>query len=150
MSEKSWPDYRAVWRWHFYAGLYVIPFLLMLAVTGFFMMLFTTYLPEHGDRLPVAPQAQALPATTLAEAARHQADAPRCSQLLWAAAQFRQRQAASASRTPPIKAGPGHLDALACRPTAAQHWQLRGRPGAGGLTRLPLSSVPASGARQPP
>jgi uncharacterized iron-regulated membrane protein len=53
--------YRAVWRWHFYAGLYVIPFLLMLAVTGFFMMLFTTYLPEHGDRLPVAPQAQALP-----------------------------------------------------------------------------------------
>lgn len=46
--------YRAVWRWHFYAGLYVIPFLLMLAVTGFFMMLFTTYLPEHGDRLPVA------------------------------------------------------------------------------------------------
>jgi uncharacterized iron-regulated membrane protein len=26
--------YRAVWRWHFYAGLFVIPFLLMLAVTG--------------------------------------------------------------------------------------------------------------------
>nr|HMS96592.1 PepSY domain-containing protein [Tabrizicola sp.] len=45
--------YFAVWRWHFYAGLYVIPFLLMLAVTGFFMMLFTTYLPEYGDRLVV-------------------------------------------------------------------------------------------------
>ncbi|MBL9053300.1 MAG: PepSY domain-containing protein [Tabrizicola sp.] len=45
--------YFAVWRWHFYAGLYVIPFLLMLAVTGFFMMLFTTYLPEYGDRLAV-------------------------------------------------------------------------------------------------
>ncbi|MBL9047570.1 MAG: PepSY domain-containing protein [Tabrizicola sp.] len=45
--------YHAVWRWHFYAGLYVIPFLLMLAVTGFFMMLFTTYLPEYGDRLTV-------------------------------------------------------------------------------------------------
>ncbi|MDK3158287.1 PepSY domain-containing protein [Kamptonema cortianum] len=26
--------YRAVWRWHFYAGLFVIPFLLMLATTG--------------------------------------------------------------------------------------------------------------------
>ncbi|WP_110669900.1 PepSY-associated TM helix domain-containing protein [Salinicola halophilus] len=26
--------YRAVWRWHFYAGLFVIPFLLSLAVTG--------------------------------------------------------------------------------------------------------------------
>ena len=33
--------YRAVWRWHFYAGLYVIPFLMMLAVTGF---------PGHGRR----------------------------------------------------------------------------------------------------
>ena len=32
--------YRAVWRWHFYAGLYVIPFLLMLAVTGFFGLCF--------------------------------------------------------------------------------------------------------------
>lgn len=26
--------YRAVWRWHFYAGLFAIPFLLMLSVTG--------------------------------------------------------------------------------------------------------------------
>lgn len=26
--------YRAVWRWHFYAGLFVIPFLVSLAVTG--------------------------------------------------------------------------------------------------------------------
>jgi uncharacterized iron-regulated membrane protein len=26
--------YGAVWRWHFYAGLFVMPFLLMLAVTG--------------------------------------------------------------------------------------------------------------------
>ena len=62
--------YRAMWRWHFYAGIYVIPFLMMLAATGFFMMLFTTYLPEHGDRLALAPQAQALSATTLAETAR--------------------------------------------------------------------------------
>ena len=62
--------YRAVWRWHFYAGLYVIPFLLMLAVTGFFMMLFTTYLPEYGDRLRVAPQTMPLPAAEVAEAAR--------------------------------------------------------------------------------
>jgi uncharacterized iron-regulated membrane protein len=26
--------YRAVWRWHFYAGLLVLPFLLILAITG--------------------------------------------------------------------------------------------------------------------
>lgn len=46
--------YFTAWRWHFYAGLYVVPFLLMLAITGFFMMLLTTYLPEYGDRLAVA------------------------------------------------------------------------------------------------
>lgn len=26
--------YRTVWRWHFYAGLFVIPFMLVLATTG--------------------------------------------------------------------------------------------------------------------
>ena len=26
--------YRVIWRWHFYAGLFVIPFMMMLAVTG--------------------------------------------------------------------------------------------------------------------
>ncbi len=26
--------YRAVWRWHFYAGLFSLPFMILLAVTG--------------------------------------------------------------------------------------------------------------------
>ncbi|MFT3987669.1 PepSY-associated TM helix domain-containing protein [Aestuariivirga sp.] len=30
--------YRAVWRWHFYAGLYVAPFLFMLALSGLIMV----------------------------------------------------------------------------------------------------------------
>ena len=30
--------YLSVWRWHFYAGLYAVPFLLMLAITGLLMM----------------------------------------------------------------------------------------------------------------
>lgn len=30
--------YRAVWRWHFYAGLIVLPFLLILALTGIVML----------------------------------------------------------------------------------------------------------------
>jgi len=30
--------YMSVWRWHFYAGLYTIPFLMMLAVTGLLML----------------------------------------------------------------------------------------------------------------
>lgn len=28
------PLYRTIWRWHFYAGLFVIPFVLMLSLTG--------------------------------------------------------------------------------------------------------------------
>ncbi|GAM96789.1 iron-regulated membrane protein [alpha proteobacterium U9-1i] len=31
---RTWPDYNAVWRWHFYAGLLCIPFVLWLAATG--------------------------------------------------------------------------------------------------------------------
>ena len=33
-STRRWPDYRTVWRWHFYAGLFCIPFVLWLATTG--------------------------------------------------------------------------------------------------------------------
>jgi uncharacterized iron-regulated membrane protein len=32
--KSSWPDYRAVWRWHFYAGLFCIPFVIILSLTG--------------------------------------------------------------------------------------------------------------------
>ena len=32
--ERSWPGYRTIWRWHFYAGLIAIPFILWLATTG--------------------------------------------------------------------------------------------------------------------
>jgi uncharacterized iron-regulated membrane protein len=40
--------YRAVWRWHFYAGLIVIPFLLMLALTGAYMMVYSDLSNELG------------------------------------------------------------------------------------------------------
>ncbi len=33
-SNRSWPTYRTVWRWHFYAGVFCIPFVIVLAVTG--------------------------------------------------------------------------------------------------------------------
>lgn len=32
--KRGWPGYSAIWRWHFYAGLFCIPFVLVLAVTG--------------------------------------------------------------------------------------------------------------------
>ncbi|MFD1381989.1 PepSY-associated TM helix domain-containing protein [Rhodanobacter aciditrophus] len=47
--------YRSVWRWHFFAGLYVVPFLLMLAVTGL-VMIFDPIIErvQHGDLYQVA------------------------------------------------------------------------------------------------
>jgi uncharacterized iron-regulated membrane protein len=33
-TPRRWPGYGAVWRWHFYAGLFCIPFILWLACTG--------------------------------------------------------------------------------------------------------------------
>ena len=33
-SRAAWPDYRAIWRWHFYAGLFCIPFVILLSITG--------------------------------------------------------------------------------------------------------------------
>lgn len=34
LAGRSWPDYAAVWRWHFYAGLFCLPFVCWLAITG--------------------------------------------------------------------------------------------------------------------
>ena len=33
-NRKPWPDYGAFWRWHFYAGLFCIPFIIVLASSG--------------------------------------------------------------------------------------------------------------------
>ncbi|MBY9064307.1 PepSY domain-containing protein [Sphingomonas yunnanensis] len=59
--------YRAVWRWHFFAGLLTLPFLLWLAVTGSLYL----YKPElervvYGDWLRAAAPGAPLPAGTLA------------------------------------------------------------------------------------
>lgn len=61
--------YRAVWRWHFYAGLYVIPFVLMLSITGFVILWFTAIDPEYGDRLQIEPGHHALAIPAQADAA---------------------------------------------------------------------------------
>ncbi|MFA6153264.1 PepSY-associated TM helix domain-containing protein [Mesorhizobium sp.] len=47
--------YRAIWRWHFYAGLYVIPFLLMLACTGLIMVYGNSIETFLGAKHHVAP-----------------------------------------------------------------------------------------------
>ncbi len=69
LAPDRWRFYRAVWRWHFYAGLFVLPFIAWLALTG------ATYLYQkpidrwvHHDLKVAAPspQAPALPSAQLA------------------------------------------------------------------------------------
>jgi uncharacterized iron-regulated membrane protein len=33
-TKRGWPGYGVIWRWHFYAGLFCIPFVLLLSITG--------------------------------------------------------------------------------------------------------------------
>ncbi|MFN3994651.1 MAG: PepSY-associated TM helix domain-containing protein [Tabrizicola flagellatus] len=61
--------YFAVWRWHFYAGLYVIPFLLMLAVTGLVMLWISSTSELHGERARIPPGVAPLPVSQLQAAA---------------------------------------------------------------------------------
>lgn len=61
--------YRAAWRWHFYAGLFVIPFLMTLAVTGMAMLWIAWVDGRDGERTPVAPQETVMQISAQAEAA---------------------------------------------------------------------------------
>jgi uncharacterized iron-regulated membrane protein len=68
-SNRAQKLYFAVWRWHFYAALYAIPFFVMLALSGMTILWFTAIAPEYGDRLAVTPAGQALRLTELEAAA---------------------------------------------------------------------------------
>jgi uncharacterized iron-regulated membrane protein len=51
-----WLDYRTIWRWHFYAGLFCIPFVLWLATTGsiyLFRPQIEAWLDRPYENLPV-------------------------------------------------------------------------------------------------
>lgn len=62
--------YLAAWRWHFYAGLYVIPFLAMLAVTGLLMLWINVVSGRDGEFIPVTPGPAPVALALQAEAAR--------------------------------------------------------------------------------
>ncbi len=61
--------YFAAWRWHFYAGLFVIPFLLMLATTGLLMLWISVLSGRDGENITVAPGAARVPIEAQAGAA---------------------------------------------------------------------------------
>lgn len=49
-------QYRATWRWHFFAGVIVVPFLLVLAITGLVMVYYTSVQTPLGERIVVDAQ----------------------------------------------------------------------------------------------
>ena len=61
--------YFIAWRWHFYAGLYVAPFLLMLALTGLTMLWISWSAGIGAERLAVPPGETILPTSALQSAA---------------------------------------------------------------------------------
>jgi uncharacterized iron-regulated membrane protein len=63
---KRWPTYDTVWRWHFYAGLFCIPFVLWLSLTGS-IYAFRPQIERFIDR-PYAHLAVTSPATPAAQA----------------------------------------------------------------------------------
>ncbi|MGA8347498.1 MAG: PepSY domain-containing protein [Isosphaeraceae bacterium] len=55
-ARKPWPDYRAVWRWHFYAGLFCIPFIIVMASSGsiyLFKPQIESWIDRHYDNLAI-------------------------------------------------------------------------------------------------
>jgi uncharacterized iron-regulated membrane protein len=59
-SKGSFLDYRMVWRWHFYAGLFAIPFIVFLSITGsiyLFRPQIESWLDRPYDNLPGAQSA---------------------------------------------------------------------------------------------
>jgi uncharacterized iron-regulated membrane protein len=61
--------YRAIWRWHFYAGIVAIPFLLVLALTGLVMVYGNSVESRLVDRPAVAESNTRLSISAQSEAA---------------------------------------------------------------------------------
>ncbi len=60
VQSRHWPDYRAVWRWHFYAGLLSIPFVILLSITGAIYLFkdeVEAWIDAPYDRLEIAQRA---------------------------------------------------------------------------------------------
>lgn len=56
--------YFTAWRWHFYAGLFVIPFVMTLAITGMIMLLTTSQSNQMGYVADIAVGESTLPIST--------------------------------------------------------------------------------------
>ena len=89
-NEKSMPTnrwdrrfYQAAWRWHFYAGLYVVPFLMVLAITGMTMMLIGYIDGRDGEKITVSVPQDATPLSLLQQAENAKAAVPGGKLIEW-------------------------------------------------------------------
>ena len=66
MKNRDSSHYQRIWRWHFYAGLFVAPFLILLSLTGI-VYLFKPQLDNlmYPELMKVAPASQTLDADQL-------------------------------------------------------------------------------------
>lgn len=55
MQKQDNRAYLTVWRWHFYLGVLIAPFLVLLAGTGLGMLLFANTVGRDGERIYVEP-----------------------------------------------------------------------------------------------
>ena len=70
-ARRSILGHRAIWRWHFYAGLFCVPFVVVLAITGsiyLFKPQVEAWLDRPYDHLVLAPGADARPEAQVAAA----------------------------------------------------------------------------------
>jgi uncharacterized iron-regulated membrane protein len=74
--------YFTAWRWHFYAALYVIPFLMLLAFTGLIMLWTARLSGMNGEHLHVVPQASLMTPAALQTAAEAAVRDGRASQYI--------------------------------------------------------------------
>ena len=66
MKNRDSSHYQRIWRWHFYAGLFVAPFLILLSLTGILYL----YKPQldnllYPELMKVTPATQTLSADQL-------------------------------------------------------------------------------------
>lgn len=71
-SQSGARFYAWTWRWHFYAGLFVVPFIAALAASGLVMVLCLGLQSNMGPVMRVTPQAQPLPLSAQAQAAQRE------------------------------------------------------------------------------
>ena len=65
--------YFLTWRWHFYAGLFVIPFMLMLSITGLVMLFDDEIeLAFHQDAIEIVASGEPIKVSQQLAAVQHQ------------------------------------------------------------------------------